>query len=602
MKTRILLCILVVAMLIPMFASCDEMLPPTVTSTEINDQGELIVLFSNGTEKNMGKVETPAAPTVESTTIDAAGDVIVDFSDGTQSNAGKAPVKEVKPTVVSTKINENGELIILFSDGTQQNLGKFDGGQAGDTPNALPEKINMNRYVYKAFVRDYRTGNGAFKCEDFYVDPATGGADALSYAVIARNNEIERDYNCIIKHQDSVMESQFDEMASFFDGGTTFELSILMAIDAAICAMSGYLSDLKAETNTQYMNLQRDGFDQNSIRDLTIGNSLYFLSGDMNISTMDNTMATIFNIDFFNEKKTAIAEKLGHEEFSDPYQMVEDGTWTLENMLTIANCVTVDAKDDDGELAYDKGDIIGYLEYQASPLYYYYGAGLRITKNEDGYPYFSITSNEAKEVYEYLFNSLNVIRNPHIPNGASGDRARNFLYGQVLFGDFILWDVRKQLYPATIDFAYGILPISTYEENADYHHAVYFQNCAHLWTIPYRRENIEYSARMMDIMAAYSAKQDSTMDAYYVRTMYMENHLDSASANSLDIIRNSLVYDIALLYTQNGLWGNFDKLLITIDTRLNMEYDAYTSEQAMKKATDEMQQTLDDFARWSSGN
>lgn len=466
----------------------------------------------------------------------------------------------------------------------------------------MPEKVDMQRYVYKVFSRNDKTGNGAFKCEDFYVDPSQGGADALSYAVIQRNNEVERDYNCVIKNQPSVMESQFDEMASFFDGGTTFELAIIMSIDSAICATAGYLSDLKAGVNSKYLDLNHVAFDQNSIEQLTLGNNLYYLSGDMNISSMDNTISTIFNLAMFQNSKDGIIEKTGRSDFGDLYQMVQDGTWTVENMLKIAACVTNDSKDDDGELAYDKGDTIGYFEYQASPLYYYYGAGLRITESTNGYPAFTITSDKAREVYTFLFDNLNVIKNPTIPNGASGDRAKNFLSGQVLIADFLLWDVRKQIYPAAIDFAYGILPIPTYEENEDYHCVVYFQNCHHLWAIPYKRASVENSARMMYIMAAYSGKPDSTMDAYYVRTMYMEVARDDGSRASLDIIRGSLVYDIALLYTQNGLWGNFDKLLINIDTRSNMEYDAYTTEQAMKKANDEMQQTLDDFDKKSEGD
>ena len=476
------------------------------------------------------------------------------------------------------------------------------GGTTDPDGYVLPEKVDMNRYVYKVFTRSEGTGNGAFVCEDFYVDPAQGGADALSYAVIQRNNEIEKDYNCVIKQQPSVLESQYEEMTSFFEGDTSFELAIIMSIDSAVCATAGYLSDLKAGVNTKYLDLNHEAFDQNSIEELTLGNNLYYLSGDMNISSMDNTISTIFNLSLFEESKAGIAEKLGHENFSDLYQMVQDGTWTVENMLAIANCVTVDAKSDDGDISHDKGDTIGYYEYQASPLYYYYGAGLRITESEDGYPVFTITSDESREVYEYLFQNLNVNLNKNIPNGASGSRAKNFLSGKTLIADFLLWDVRKQIYPAAIDFAYGILPIPTYEEGADYHCVVYFQNCHHLWTIPYKRASVENSARMMYIMAAYSGKPDSTMDAYYVRTMYMEVARDDGSRASLDIIRGSLVYDIALLYTQNGLWGNFDKLLINIDTRANMEYDSYTSESAMEKANMEMQDTLATFAEKSEGN
>ncbi|MBQ9773028.1 MAG: hypothetical protein IJW30_00005, partial [Clostridia bacterium] len=250
----------------------------------------------------------------------------------------------------------------------------------------------------------------------------------------------------------------------------------------------------------------------------------------------------------------------------------------------------------------DKGDTIGYYQYQSSALYYYYGAGMRITENAGGYPNFTINSAEAKEVYDTLYDLMNLNLNTWQLNGASADRSRNFNSGSVLFADYLLWDIRKILYPADIDFAYGILPIPTLEENAEYHSVVYFQNWAHLWALPYKRANNQYAAQMMYILAVESAAEDSTMDAYYVRTMYMQVARDDGSRASLDIIRGALVYDIALLYTPqgNGLWGKFDRLLLTIDTATDSEYAIYTSSERMQTAEDEMQATIDTFNKYGA--
>ena len=455
--------------------------------------------------------------------------------------------------------------------------------------------IDMKGYVYKAFVR-HNSGNVAFRTEDFWYDEATSGQDALSYAVIQRNKQIEADYNCQIQQVLSTMTSQFEEMREFFSGDVKYELAILVAADAASCAAAGFLTDLKSE---QYLNLENEAFDQNSIDQLSLGNNLYFLSGDMNISTMDLAVATIFNKNFFEESAEGIVEQLGDDKYGDVYQMVEDGQWTIDNMLKIAKCVDNDANNNDGTPSYDKGDTIGYYQYQASGLYYYYGAGMRITtKGTNGYPSFTINSSEAEEFYDYLFDNLNINLNTNIPSGASGERSKNFQSGQVLFTDYLLWDVRRVLYSASIDFAYGILPIPTYEENAEYHSLVYMSNnCAHLWTIPYKRSNNEYAARMMEIMANYSAAEDSTMDAYYVKTMYMEVARDDGSRASLDIIRGSRVYDLATIYCDSG-WGRFTQMLSNIDNAAVREYDMYTSDSAMLDAQNDLQETIDQFASY----
>ena len=55
---------------------------------------------------------------------------------------------------------------------------------------------------------------------------------------------------------------------------------------------------------------------------------------------------------------------------------------------------------------------------------------------------------------------------------------------------------------------------------------------------------------MMNIFAAYSNSEfeDSTMYAYYTRTLYFTTAPDAGSREVMDIIKNSMVYDIALLY------------------------------------------------------
>ena len=462
--------------------------------------------------------------------------------------------------------------------------------------------IDMERHEYNALVRGQESGNGAFYCEDFWVDPTTGGGDALSFAVIERNERIETTYNCQIIQNWSTMASMYEEISQAFSSNRKYDLTIIVATDAASCATSGYLSNIKNDFNTQYINLANEAFDQNSIEEMSLGDALYYLSGDMNISTMDNTIATVFNTNMYWDIADAMVETFEDDDFASPYTMVEEGKWTVQNMLKIAKENTNDVNDADGPLAYDKGDTIGYYQYQASGLYYYYGAGMRITENAGGYPSFTINSDEAGEVYDTLFNLMNLGLNSWQPNGASNDRAKNFTSGAVLFADYLLWDVRRALYPAQINFAYGILPIPTLEENEEYLSVVYFQNCTHMWALPYKRANNEYAAQMFYILAVESAAEDSTMDAYYIRTMYMEVAKDDGSRASLDIIRGALVYDIALLYTPqgDGLWGSFDDLLLRIDTATDKEYATYTSSERMQQAEEDMQLTIDTFNKYGA--
>ncbi len=462
----------------------------------------------------------------------------------------------------------------------------------------LPDVRDLNGYQYNAYVRSSASGNGSFYCEDFWIDPSSGNIDALSFAVMERNQEIETDFNCSIRMTPSSRQSQFDEMQTFSQAGKKYELAILVATDAALCAQAGLLSNLKATGNTQNMNLGHEAFDQNSIDQLTINNSLYYLSGDMNISTIDNAAVTLFNTDLFAASREKIVEALGNDMYGNVYGMVANGKWTIDSMLMIAGVVTHDARPDDGALRFDKDDIIGYYEYTASPLYYYYGCGMRLSTLENHYPELTILKTEAEETYNYLFNKLNPVRNAIIPVGSVAERGTNFKAGSVLFSDFTLWDVRRDFYVSEMDIPYGILPIPTRTERNPYLSVVHFQNCVHLWAIPTLCANKDNAAFMMHVMAAYSGENGSTMDTYY-KTMRNEVARDDGSRTSLNIIRRSLVYDIALIYsteTAGDLWGNYDDLLLGISSSQNNQYDLYTSTKAIEKAEQDIQDIADAFS------
>ena len=117
-----------------------------------------------------------------------------------------------------------------------------------------------------------------------------------------------------------------------------------------------------------------------------------------------------------------------------------------------------------------------------------------------------------------------------------------------------LWDVRKDLY-LNADFEYGLLPNPVKNEGDKYNSVVYFYNTVHLWAIPSLCNNYEKAQLMMNVMAAYSnlKKEGSTMDGYYTRTLYFTVAPNPGARNVMNIIKESTVYDIALLYD----WGNW---------------------------------------------
>ncbi len=477
----------------------------------------------------------------------------------------------------------------------------------------MPERVNMNGYTYKAYVRTHagsspdahnaqiQNGNNDYLCVDFWVDEANSETDVISYAVFNRNKLIEADYNCKIR-QVSSDGSQIQHLLASFTNGDGYDLTIITAKPAAQAATQNLLRNLK---DGKHLELNSPSFDQNAINELSVADKLYFISGDMNISTMDVAGLSIVNMDFYDKIVETIIETFdGDTTYSNIYNIVLKNRWTMETLLTIAELANIDVDTSDGELhvlpngvvnqqevtnKYKGGDTVGYHQYLYSALWYFYGSGGRITeKNDDGLPEFVIQGNEGQTLYDYIFAKFNrKINAPWIPHESSNILNMNFLTGDVLFADCSLFNVRTEIYPKA-QFEYGILPIPVYEEGMEYLSVVYFNNWAHLWAIPNMVGNLEYAERMMQVMAVYSSLPDSTMHAYYDRTIYLQAARDNGSRPVMDIIRTSMVYDLALLYPS---WGGIEEKLYQIPNRDAAEFTDITS--SIGRIESEMQGTID---------
>ena len=443
------------------------------------------------------------------------------------------------------------------------------GSQVTEEPSLLPDPVDLDDYRFIVNVRSAETGNGGFPCEDFWAESES--SDRLESAVFRRNQAIQNDFNVSIEQVLS-QEDQRTQIRNAYFGGEDFESAIVLASEALTLASEGFLEDLTQQPN---INLDMPYWDANSVDQLSLGGSLFFVSGDSNINTLDNSVVTLFN------KQLLTA----YPDFESPYDMVDNNTWTMENMMAMAKSATIDTNDD----GVDSSDQAGYFSYSASGTYYYYAAGQRVSTNDEtGYPVITAGAATTQDVVDFLFGILNPRENTQTIRGASTEREAMFQVNHVLFTDMTLWDVRKRIRPLNID--YGIVPPPKYNESQDrYYSLVYFQDCVHLWTLPKTYTDRDKATLMMEVMAAYST--DTTMNAYYNEVLYYYAARDPKSIEMLDIVRTSQTYDIALGYD----WGGFMVFLRNIS---NPDFDnsyATKCEQDVARATEQMNKVLDAF-------
>ena len=82
------------------------------------------------------------------------------------------------------------------------------------------------------------------------------------------------------------------------------------------------------------------------------------------------------------------------------------------------------------------------------------------------------------------------------------------------------------------------------------------------------------------------------MHAYYERTIYLQAAADNGSRKAMDIIKDSMVYDIALLYAAKD-WGNLETNLVQIPNREASEYASMAENIKSGRLTDILMTTIE---------
>ena len=457
----------------------------------------------------------------------------------------------------------------------------------------LPEIVDLRDEKGKDYVVKIYGGRGfqgsgvGYWSDDIYI-PTGGSSNQIAYKVYERNQKIEESFHCRIEliTPPSSDWIALTDLKRAYENGTTYDLTVLPITDLPYAATQGLLLDLNATDDVYY--LQNPSFDQNSVKQLSIGNKLYFIAGDMSVTVADCSYSTVVNLDLFEEKAEEFAEIFGSDDYADIFQLVDKRAWTMETMLTMAEYANYDADPTDGEPDAQKGDRVGYFQYSAAPLFYFYGMGGRITEHdENGEIGFVIENERNEQVLSYLCKNMIEDGTDWIPNGFSVDRRIWFFNGGCLFTDMSSWDIRKSL-RLSGSARYAVLPIALYEEGDSYQTLVQAYENLFLWSIPTKCTDQENAFLMLEVFAAYSYWY-GTVDAYEDVVLHADLAESFAQKSTWQTIRNSLAYDVASLYDWGGFMNIIKQADLTTQNRIQLKL------QRIDDIQKSMQQTIEQF-------
>lgn len=401
-------------------------------------------------------------------------------------------------------------------------------------------------------------GNSAFNDFDFEEESSL----PLDNAQYKRKCKVEQDYN--IKINERV------EHGSSFGGGpgykavskqansgtTDYDLCIIAGYDVSVLAYSGYLYDIAAIPT---INLEKSWWDSNATDSLAVRDVVFFTAGDLTTASFKTAYTILFN-------KNLLAEY----QLESPYDLVENGEWTIENFGTLCKAVSEDLNQDG---AYDMSDRYGLLVWDDSVLGMINSAGQRCcTINENGEIELTLYNESSLSAFEQFidiaYDSQSAITYQRYKETSVVDI---WLNNQGLFWTSIV-DRIPNLREMESDF--GVLPYPKLNVQQDSYYTPITSYGSQFICVPLVQEDIERTGAITELLAYHGQK--TVKPALFDVVLVGQGIRDEESEDMLDIIFDNIIYDIGYYYQIGNFNENIMNLLRKYSGGFASLYDTYS--------------------------
>lgn len=367
-------------------------------------------------------------------------------------------------------------------------------------------------------------------------------------AVFERNALVEETFGVVIKEIRTTSQGEMVNLvrSNAASGTDLYDAVMPYMPDAATLALEGLFYNLADESSI--VDFTGAWWDQDAKSTMSIGNNLYFVTGDMCLLCYECTHCIVFNRDLVDELH-----------LEDPYQLVYNGEWTIDKLLEISKNVSVDL--DNGVLdSYD--DIWGFLINTNYVTSMFIGAGQSLSsKDSDDLPVVSVMGTSQTEAFNKIFDLCNDASVGHIESFMGkypsiwDSTTEAVAGGHCLFRAATIGNIQAM---AEFECNFGVLPAPKYDtEQEDYRVNVSAIYCSCV-AIP--TTNTDYDKAAIIVDALCQASTDTVKTSYYDTLLKMRKLQDADGEAMLDVIFDSRVYDYAIIFG----WGGVDTFMNSI--------------------------------------
>ena len=415
---------------------------------------------------------------------------------------------------------------------SKDNTNEVDNNSAAsDTDVVYPD---MGGYEFKVL-----TENCGFQHTAFDYDEYSG--NVIDNALFTRNAIMEQDYNIVIAEKKQEIGTVNEAIRSDILTQTfSYDLMFSLANHTFGLVAEGMFNDM---TKVSELDLNASCWDQGAVRDLSVKNKLYCVTGDIHFGAFDMVSMFLYNYELAND--------LGLEDARD---LALSGEWTMQELKTMIANSESDVNSN-GEYL-DQSDRYGIASTTAMWTNLMIGGGASFfTKNEEDIPEFSAGKSRFSDVYGFMMSMVSQTNCyvPNIKNDADKEKVEGDTYrdvfnnGNAVFMGGIVADL-DDVRARDSGIKYSPLPFPKYnKDQTAYASAVNFQ--VEVMYMPIGKDTEKVGV----ITQAFCERSTDTLRAsYYEQCLKLQRVGEAQDAELLDLIYDTRVYDIGLI----SLWGD----------------------------------------------
>lgn len=315
-------------------------------------------------------------------------------------------------------------------------------------------------------------------------------------------------------------------------GDSEYDLITAYQAESVTPAMEGYFMNIY---DLPYIDAEKPWWSEKCNTSLTVNGKLFITTGDIALTLWNNMYVFYFN------KKLADDYNI-----PDMYELVKNGEWTIDKLAELSANVSGDIN---GDTKFDENDLYGFLTSKDNHMRAWIVAGeTPITRqNDDGLMEACFVTERTQNMLEKLLK-LHYSESTYFESSILSEPYKTeepviFTSDRALFMSGYLGNA-SILRNMNTDF--GIIPYPKYDDEQEEYRTT-SHNSVSMMCFPVTLKNPEMSAIITEALCAESYR--NVIPQYYDVVLKVKGARDDESAEMIDLIRDSLIFDFGWVHS-----------------------------------------------------